>query len=156
MGKLYTVIASLLTVIEVMDFINLSVLKGHPADPINTIPTYAELSQDVQLAFRFMSNFVGLAKLYMACYLVGTAMSSEPKIRAISSGLACVTTYIGGFVTLTPAMDQVVDSGFASVDTMSLMKIPFGVVLGPLFGLAAYQEYKEWNDTSSSGSKKTN
>ena len=137
---MYTIYALLMAVVEVMDFVNLSITKQHVVDPINTAATYQELSTDVQNTIHMMATWVGLAKLYMACFLVGTALSSEPRVRAIAGGLACLATYASLF-TLVPAMQTIVDSGFVAMD-MDL-KVAMGLVIGPLYGISAFLEYQE-------------
>ena len=140
MGKFYTILASFMAVLEVVDFFNLSISKQHMVDPVNTVATYHDLSEDVQNTVHMMATWVGLAKLYMACFLVGTALSSEPKVRAVAGGLACVTTYVSLF-TLVPAMQPVLDSGFAKVEMDLKMVMAF--VIGPLYGISSYLEVKE-------------
>ena len=133
---MYTIWASFMALLEVVDFVNLSFLKGHMADPINTVATYQELSSDVQNTIHMMATWVGLAKLYMACFLIGTALSSEPKVRAVAGGLATVTTYVSLF-TIVPAMQTIQDSGYAKLDMD--MKMAMALVIGPLYGVAAYK-----------------
>ena len=142
MGKMYTIYASLMAIVEVMDFVSLSISKGHLADPINTAATYKDLPTDVQNTIHMMATWVGLAKLYMACFLIGTALSSEPKVRAVASGLACLATYASLF-TLVPAMQTILDSGFVVIDMD--MNTAMAFVVGPLYGISALFEFLEMN-----------
>mmetsp|Transcript_53921 Transcript_53921/g.130981 ORF Transcript_53921/g.130981 Transcript_53921/m.130981 type:complete len:157 (-) Transcript_53921:111-581(-) len=154
MGKIYTIAATILALLEFSDFVNLCILGGHVADPRNNLTTYNDLPEETQDVVIMMANWVGVAKLYYGFFCLSTALSSEYKVRLLGALGAVFTTYMS-FFTLLPAMAQYENSnktdGPMNTDTM---KVVMGLVIGPVFMMAAFAEYREMNQAKANEASK--
>ena len=150
MGKLYTTLAIVLGIKEIVDFANLTVFHNDGTDPQYLFSNYNDLNDDMKDMIQLLSCWIGMAKLYFGFLFLGTAYSNEPYVRAFCSFGAFITSY-ATFVGIHPAASKI--PHLLTVDMPTLLLVSQGAVLGPLWAIAAYLEYQEGTTKSTTTRK---
>ena len=160
MIKLYTVLATIVGINELLDFIKLNRILGsndgatsfvgtHELDPSILFVSFhsKKLTSLPQIKddFVFMSCWVGITKLYFSCMLLVTGWCCKDHMtRAICSMVVCIITTIC-YVTFYDQLMKLQNIDELTNDTI-WMKYNLQLTIQMIsFGIATFQEIVLWS-----------
>ena len=159
MIKLYTILATIVGINELFDFIKLNRILGdqdnasfvgtHELDPSILFVSFhsKKLSNLPQIKddFVFMSCWVGITKLYLSCLLLTTGWCCRDYMtRAICSMVMCISTTIC-YVTLYDQLMKLQNIDEITNDKL-WMKYNLQLTIQMIaFGIATFQEIVLWS-----------
>lgn len=107
----YTIVACLMTGIEIVDVVKVmsrGEIMGHPDFMPFNMAHYAAAPPEQQAGLQFLADWIALAKCIVAVGLFGSAICDEPKTRAYFAvgATACLASY---FYNMGPSLHAMED-----------------------------------------------